>query len=151
MIKDLTREMTKFVNDMADNIKDPETLLYFKERVNDFFEVIVKEIEEIMKYKEDEIDELEKRQKEADKRLDEISATMKSIYKDIYDEGEDFEIICPYCNYEFDAEIDENRTEITCPECQNVIELDWNGNPDDDEQSGCGGSCSNCNGCDNEE
>jgi len=71
------------------------------------------------------------------------------MYQDIYDDGNDmdFAIICPYCNYEFDAEIDEQFNEIKCPECGNTIELDWNGNPDDDSDNGCHGGCSGCHGC----
>ena len=34
-----------------------------------------------------------------------------------------------------------------CPECGNLIELDWNGNPDDEKDKGCGGNCSGCSGC----
>ena len=37
----------------------------------------------------------------------------------------EFEIVCPYCNYEFIADIDEHEDEILCPECNNPIELDW--------------------------
>ena len=36
---------------------------------------------------------------------------------------------------------------IKCPECGNLIELDWNGNPDDEKDKGCGGNCSGCSGC----
>ena len=56
------------------------------------------------------------------------------------DDGYDFEIICPYCNTQFIADI-ESKTEIKCPECQNVIELDWN----NEESQGCSGHCSMCN------
>ena len=76
-----------------------------------------------------------------------MDAIIKNITKDIYDEYEDFEIICPYCNYEFDSDVDETVSEVICPECENVIELDW-GN---EEESSCGGSCSNCNNCNQED
>ena len=45
------------------------------------------------------------------------------------------------------SEIDEDFNEIRCPECGNLIELDWNGNPDNDQDKGCGGNCSGCSGC----
>ena len=51
--------------------------------------------------------------------------------------------------------MDENKTEIECPECKNIIELDWSGDLDDDHHQGCSGDCSSCHGCgdkdDNEE
>ena len=78
---------------------------------------------------------------------------LDNIEKDIYADGEfDFEIVCPYCDYEFFIDVDENRTEVTCPECQNVIELDWSGDTDEEENNhNCNGSCSGCHGCDEED
>ena len=43
----------------------------------------------------------------------------------------------------------ENKSEIECPECKNMIELDWTGNIND-EKSGCQGSCHGCIGCGDE-
>ena len=40
---------------------------------------------------------------------------------------------------------DELKEEIECPECHNIIELDW------DEEEGCGGCCSSCGICDEED
>ena len=54
-----------------------------------------------------------------------------------YDEEFEFEIKCPYCNYEFvvgqDADL---KDEIECPKCHKEIELDW-----DDY---CDGECDHC-------
>ena len=65
--------------------------------------------------------------------------------------GFDFEIVCPYCNYEFFIDIDENKTEITCPECQNVIELDWTGDTEENDSHNCSGSCGGCHGCEEDD
>lgn len=51
-----------------------------------------------------------------------------------------FEFICPFCNTEFSTEV-QAKTEITCPKCQNKIELDWNGG---EENGCCSGHCSSC-------
>lgn len=40
-------------------------------------------------------------------------------------------ITCPYCGSDFLVEHDENTHEITCPECDNLIELDWGEFEDD--------------------
>ena len=40
---------------------------------------------------------------------------------------------------------DELKEEIRCPECHNIIELDWD---EDDEEEGCSGCCSSCHGHD---
>ena len=69
------------------------------------------------------------------------------------DEDYDFEIVCPYCNQEFVADIeDELKEEIECPECHNKIELDWDGEDDDC----CSGGCCGCGhhdecGCEEDE
>ena len=144
MIKDLKNEMTNFISDLEKNINDKEELLYLKERTAKLFNVVVEELENAVNYKANEIQKLEKKQIESDDRLDEIEEVLKDITRDIYDDEEDFEIICPYCNNEFDADIDETKTEIVCPECQNVIELDWGL---DQNNSNCGGNCSGCGGC----
>ena len=100
-----------------------------------------KEIKQIEYQKFD----LEKSQKEVQEKLAKMQTVLDNIEKDIYSEdGFDFEIICPYCNYEFTADIeDESKEEIQCPECHNAIELDWNM----EEEGGCSGSCSHCAGC----
>lgn len=48
--------------------------------------------------------------------------------------------------------IDDNKTEIKCPKCDNIIELNWSGNLEDDiDQGGCQGHCLGCHGCDDVE
>ena len=44
----------------------------------------------------------------------------------------------------------DNKKEVVCPECENIIELDWTGNVDDDFMCGPDG-CSGCHGCDDDE
>ena len=65
----------------------------------------------------------------------------------------DIQIVCPYCEEEFIVDLDQNSLEIECPNCSNVIELDWSGNPEEDLHNtfGCGsGHCSKCKGCSNQ-
>ena len=81
--------------------------------------------------------------------MSKMQQVIDNIEKDIYSEdGFDFEIVCPYCNYEFIIDMDENKTEVTCPECSNTIELDWSGDIDEEENN-CSGHCSGCSGCGN--
>ena len=48
--------------------------------------------------------------------------------------------------------LDENKTEIECPECNNLIELDWSGDVDDEPSAGgCLGDCHGCHGCGSED
>ena len=147
----LKNEYMSFLDDIEKNIKDKDDLEYIKQRFSAFMDVVLNQMDSIMNYKDEKINELEKMQNELDARMAKMQQFIDHIEKDIYDEdGFDFEIVCPYCNYEFVIDLDENKSEIECPECKNMIELDWTGNIDD-EQSGCGGSCHGCHGCGEED
>ena len=94
------------------------------------------------------ISDIEDGQKSIERKLAKIETVVDAIDKDIYDESDtEFEIVCPYCNNEFLAELnDEDESEIECPECHNIIELDMNGDIEDDFL-GCSGNCHSCGGC----
>ena len=40
-------------------------------------------------------------------------------------------INCPYCGFEFGVEYDDTKNETICPNCNNLIELDWGEFEDD--------------------
>lgn len=93
-----------------------------------------------------EIKKLNAKQDELSKKIDEMSKVVGAIKSDIYgDDDYDFEIVCPYCEYEFVVDKDNNKNSVKCPNCKNEIELDWTGNLDEDV--GCTGSCGSCSGC----
>ena len=99
---------------------------------------------------EKEIKQLKEKISELESKLEKVQNIVENIEKDIYfdeelDEQEDT-ISCPYCDYEVPIYYDENLKEVQCPECNNIIELDWNGS-ENDYHSGCGGHCSSCGGC----
>ena len=89
------------------------------------------------------IKEVEEKQQEIDNRIETVKKAVDGIENDIYEDDEqdedyEFEVVCPYCNYEFSVDMDNiEKDEIECPECHNVIELDWN-------EEHCSGSCSHC-------
>ena len=131
----LKEEYKNFLDDIEKNIKNKEDLDYIKARFASFLDVVLDQMDSIMQYKEDKMSELERTQKQLDEKMLKMQQVIDNIEKDIYsDDGFDFEIVCPYCNYEFVIDVDENRTEIECPECNNIIELDWSG---DEENGGC--------------
>ena len=89
------------------------------------------------------IKEMEKAQSAIEHKISNIETIVDNIEGDIYEDDEqdedyEFEVVCPYCNYEFSVDMDNiEKDEIECPECHNVIELDWN-------EEHCSGSCSHC-------
>ena len=145
-------EYKSFLDDIEKNIKNKEDLEYIKKRFASFLDVMLDQIDNIMDYKKEEIDRLEKTQKQIEEKMSKMQQVIDNIEKDIYDEGFDFEITCPYCNYEFVVDMDEEKTEIECPECKNMIELDWSGDIDDNSDSDvCNGDCHGCSGCGDED
>lgn len=95
-----------------------------------------------------EVKELKENQKVMTNKIEKMQQVIDHIESDIYsDEGFDFEIVCPYCEHEFVIDANEDKNEVECPECKNVIELDWTGDLYDDEDDGCSGHCSGCSGC----
>lgn len=151
MFDNIKEELQNFLDDLDKNIKNKDDLNYIKLRTTKLFDTFISEIDTLVDYKDKQLKEILKRQEKEEQKLDELQRKVDNIYRDIYeDDEEDFSISCPYCGEEFNAYLDEDLTEITCPECNNVIELDWNGNPDEEPyngQDGCGGNCSHCNGC----
>ena len=92
------------------------------------------QIEDLLK----EMKEIKENQKIMTEKMEKMQQVIDNIEKDIYsDEGFNFEIICPYCEFEFIIDADEDKNEVECPECKNTIELDWSG--DLEEHDGCSG------------
>jgi len=136
MSKKMTQKYTELIKKIEDNIESEKDLEYIKKIFSDLFIDFVEEVEEITNSNIEKLSELEERQIKVEKNVDRIN-------KDIYtNENYDFEIVCPYCNCEFETEISELKEEIACPECNNTIELDWN----EETENHCGSGCAGCNG-----
>ena len=147
---DLKKAYNEFIEDIEKNIKNSEDKEYIKKRVIDLLNVYIDKIQEVINYKEEKFDSMFKKQNELENKMEKMEKILDNIEKDIYsDDGFDFEIVCPYCNYEFIVDYDDNKSEIECPECKNTIELDWSDNYDDSDENSCFGNCSNCSGCNN--
>ena len=145
----LREEYNNFLEDIEKNLKNKEDIEYVKVRFSMFVDKVISEMDMLIDYKTQKMNELEQKQKEIDDKMSKMQQIIDNIEKDIYsDEGFDFEIICPYCDNQFVIDVDEDRTEVECPVCNNIIELDWSG--DVEEDIDCNGSCSGCHGCDEE-
>lgn len=145
----LREEYKKFLEDIEKNLKNKEDLEYIKVRFSMFVDKVIDEMDMLVDFKTQRMTELEQKQKEIDDKMNKMQQIIDNIEKDIYsDEGFDFEIICPYCDNQFVIDVEEDKTEVECPVCNNIIELDWSGELEED--SDCNGSCSGCHGCDEE-
>ena len=145
----LREEYNNFLKDIEKNLKNKEDLEYVKVRFSMFVDKVIDEMDMLIDYKTQKMNELEQKQKEIDDKMSKMQQIIDNIEKDIYsDEGFDFEIICPYCDNQFVIDVDEDKSEVECPVCNNIIELDWTG--DVEEDLDCNGSCSTCHECDEE-
>ena len=135
----------EILEDLENNIKDKEDLAIAKEKFMELTLTFMDIVDRLTFLTDARINEIEETQREINNKLNSVQSMVDEIEEDIYDEEDEyqFEIVCPYCNYEFTTDIaDEEKDEIKCPKCNNIIELDWNS---DDEYS-CSGDCSHCHG-----
>ena len=142
-MSDIKGKYKKILDDLENNIKNPEDLIYTKEKFMELTLIFMDIIDRLTALTDARIKEIEERQQEINNKINSVQSIVDEIEDDIYDSDEDyeFEIVCPYCNYEFTTDItDEEKNEIKCPKCNNVIELDWNS---EDEYS-CDGNCNHC-------
>lgn len=134
---------------IEEKITDQEELEFIKQQIADLSMMYIDELNKIMDLSERRVNQVYENQKILEKKISELEKGMNTIEKELFVEDEyDFEIVCPYCNYEFITDMDSNKKDIECPECHNTIELDWN-----EEEHDCSGHCGSCCecGCDNEE
>lgn len=144
-MSDIKGKYKKILEDLENNIKNPEDLIYIKEKVIELTTIFMDIIDRLTVLTDARIKEIEEKQEEINSKIESVQSMVDEIEGDIYEDEDsyEFEIVCPYCNHEFTTDIaDEEKDEIKCPKCNNIIELDWN----QDEESACDGNCSHCYG-----
>lgn len=145
----IREEYNQFLKDIEKNLKNKEDIDYVKVRFSMFVDKVMDEMDMLLDYKTQKINEIEQKQHEIDYKMGQMQNIIDNIEKDIYaEEGFDFEIICPYCDNQFVIDVDEDRTEVECPICNNIIELDWSGDLEEDNDIELNKSCPGCHGCD---
>lgn len=150
----LGEEYNRILSEIEATISNESEKEIVKQKVIELSSLFLSNMEKMSDMVDNKLAKVEEKQKELDDKIEKINKSVSEIENDIYDEEEtgefDFEIVCPYCSYEFVTDLnmlDDEKSEIKCPECNNIIELDWN----DDEEEGCSGHCCDCHGCGDEE
>ena len=141
----LSDNYKRIISEIEEKITNPEDLEFVKEKVSELSVLFMDIIDNLTEKADEKMKQIEEKQKKIEAKMEEVENTINEIESDIYVEEDgnfDFEIVCPYCSHEFVAEIN-GKSEIQCPECDNIIELDWN----DEEDADCTGHCSSCHGC----
>lgn len=140
---ELKEKFKNLLQEITDNVKNKEDVEFVQKKFYELYVLFLDEYDKLIEQNSKRIDAIVGKYKAIESKLAILENTINVIEKDIYvgEESEDeFEIVCPYCNYEFFTDFSTGiRKEIQCPECQNTIELDWN-----DEENSCEHSCHDC-------
>ncbi len=151
---DIKEKYKKIMSNLEKNVDNEKDLNYIKKQVTDLFMIFLDKLDEITDKYEFKMNELKNSQNQLDKKFNKLEESLKTIEKDLYiEENNDFEIVCPYCNSEFIIEFnsESKKDEIQCPDCKNIIELDWNEGPDSPDINEKCCSEDNCLHCISEE
>lgn len=146
-MSELSKKYKKVIKNVDEKLQNKEEAEFVKNQIGELVDQFLTEIEKL----QDVTNKLIDRQHEVEDKMRKVEQVVDSIEKDIYLDSSDYdiEIVCPYCNFNFSLDPDETRNEIECPECKNIIEIDWDGESFDE---GCSGSCGTCShGCGHEE
>jgi hypothetical protein len=141
----IQEEFNAIVAKIEERIKDEEELNFIKQQIADISMLYITELNRVMEHSDKRINAILEKQKMLEEKQEVLEKAFDNMEKELFvgDEEYDFEIVCPYCNHEFVADIGSDIKEVECPECHNKIELDWNA----DDEEDCGGHCGCCGGC----
>lgn len=140
----LQEDFNAIIAKIEERIKDEEELGFIKQQIIDVSMLYINELNKVIDISERRVNQVVENQRILEKKQNQIESTLSNMEKEFFveDDEYDFEIVCPYCNYEFVSDIASDIKEVECPECHNMIELDWN-----EDEGGCDGHCSGCHEC----
>jgi hypothetical protein len=145
-MSNLNAKFKKILEDLEQNIQNKEDLEYIKVQIFNLYNMFFDEINKIEDNTTIRMEAIAVAQAALQEKVEKLENEMKAMEKELYiDEESDFSITCPYCNNEFFVECEDLKDEVECPECNNIIELDWGdecGCGCEDEE--CGHDCSHC-------
>lgn len=146
-MSDLKNHYQSILTELKNHFQNEEERAFVLNKFQELSMMFMDVIDRLTLLTDMRIKEVEDKQKIIEDRIEIVKKAVNGIENDIYedDEAYEFEILCPYCNNEFTADINsEDNTEIECPECHNVIELDWN-------EEECNSCCSHCSVCEEDD
>lgn len=145
---DLNKKYQQLIEILEKSIKDKNDLNLVKSELSDliiyFTDMVNKSVEmenNLIKV-DNNIRKLERRLEtiEDDIYVDSETEKLEEFGTDqMHDNDYEFEITCPYCDFEFltDASYN-NEKSVECPKCHKTIELEWN------NSETCYGDCHSC-------
>ncbi|MBR2290003.1 MAG: hypothetical protein IJ867_05285 [Clostridia bacterium] len=119
----ISKKYNEILTKLEENIEDKRDFNLAKSALSDLAICYIDELTKLNENYNFKISSFEARLSELEKKLQEEEETLDATLV----EG----IACPYCGFEFNVEYDDTKTETTCPNCSNLIELDWGEFEDD--------------------
>jgi len=144
----LSDNYKRILSELEANVSNPEELEFIKAKMSELSMIFMDVIDNLSNMADQKMKQLEEKQGQIEEKMSKVQNAVNEIETEMYSEDEDgfeFEIVCPYCSYEFVTDLNTAngmRTEVQCPECSNLIELDWN--EEEEESSCCGGGHCGC-------
>lgn len=143
----LKKKFNEILEDLEKNIKNKEDLDYIKSQVYNISLLFLDEVDKLTELSFDRLNVMIDREKELSKKIANMEKIISNLEREVFIPQEcDFEIVCPYCNSEFVQDLAKGiEDEVRCPECGNMIEIDWH-----ETEECCGHDCSgecNCEVC----
>ena len=134
-MSDLSKKYQEILEGLEKNVQDKNELNLLKSQLSElvvYFTDMISKTNDM----EENIGKVDRNIRRLSRRLDIIEEdiyvdpeedTLEQLGSDqMHDNDFEFEITCPYCNYEFITDNSfKNEKAIKCPKCLKTIELDW--------------------------
>ena len=130
-MSELNNHYQQIIKDLKENISNENEKNFVLNKFQELSMMFMDVIDKLTNLTESRMREIDNQQLEIAERIQEIEGKVQNIENDVYVNEEpeeyEFEIVCPYCNHEFVADIKDGlNNDIECPECHNIIELECN-------------------------
>ena len=99
------KKIQEIMKEIDENISNEKEREFVNKKIVELSMLHIDFVNDMNEAIKNKMDLLENNQIEIQNKIDRIQTSIAGIENDIYEEGFDFEIVCPYCNNEFTADI----------------------------------------------
>ena len=136
-MSDFNKKYQEIITELEKNVKNTSELNLIKSKLSELVIYLTDMVSKSVEM-EDNVGKMDRNIKRLQRRINDIendiymdsevfSDDLEEMgYDQMHDNDYEFEITCPYCDYEFITDNSyKNQVAIRCPKCNKVIELDW--------------------------
>lgn len=131
----LNGKFNEVMQNLEKNIESKKDLRYVKGQVTELTMTYLGELGKLENIYNKNIEKVCTKLLKLENKTNKIEEKISKVKEETKNDEEiDVEPIkCPYCNMNFLIEYDSNNTEVRCPECKNIIELNWDTDAEEDD------------------